>query len=116
MKQQSSSEERRDEGASYVGDTALMSAHPFPEAPVRDAVALEVPPKPLPGQVKPDGNGRCRKGEYTINGGCWLKVELSNPGDCKGIRNGYEFKQGCFTPIFPPAREPTSAPMEPTDF
>ncbi len=80
-----------------------------------DAVAVEVPPKPLPGQLKPDGNGRCRKGEYAINGGCWLKVELSDPGDCKGIKNGYEFKQGCFTPIFSPAREPTSAPVKPTD-
>jgi len=34
-------------------------------------------PKPLPGQLKPDANGRCRKGQYVINGGCWLKVEVS---------------------------------------
>lgn len=106
-------EEQQDGGSSHLGDTALMSVHSTTGAPTRESVALEVPPKPLPGQLKPDAKGQCRKGEYAINGGCWLKVDLSDPGDCKAIRNGYEFKQGCFTPIFPPTRESTSAPMKP---
>jgi hypothetical protein len=106
--------EQRDGGATYVGDTALMSAHSFAQVPLGKGVALEVPPKPLPGQLKPDANGRCHKGEYAINGGCWVKVDVSDPDDCKGIRNGVEFREGCYAPIFPLGREPTSAPVKGT--
>jgi hypothetical protein len=113
--QRPSTEAQRDGGPSYVGDTALASAHSAAEAPGGEAVALELPPQPLPGQLKPDGNGRCRKGQYAINGGCWLKAELGDLEDCQGMRNVYTFRQGCYTPIFPPAREPTSTPIKPVE-
>jgi hypothetical protein len=108
-----STEEQRDGSSSYVGDTALMSAHSTTGAPAREAVALEGPPKPLPGQIKPDAKGQCRKGQHAINGGCWMKVELGDLDDCKGMGNGFVYKGGCYAPIFPPLREPTSAPVKP---
>jgi hypothetical protein len=110
--QGSPAEERRDGGVTYVGDTALTSTHAFVQTPSGKGVALEVPPRPLPGQLRPDGNGRCQKGLVAINGGCWKAgVDLD---DCK--RDGspyYVYKAICYVPIFPPAREPTSAPVEP---
>jgi hypothetical protein len=108
------SEEQRDGGSSYVGDTALMAAHSTTGAPAREAVALDVPPKPQPGQLKPDAKGQCRKGQHSINGGCWMKVELGDLDDCKGMGNGFEYNGGCYAPIYPPKREPTSAPMDGT--
>jgi hypothetical protein len=104
--------EQNDGGVTYVGDTALSSAYSFAPPPMGKGVAVEVPPKPLPGQLKPDATGRCRKGQYAINGGCWLRVELSDLNDCKGVTNGVEFGQACYAPIFPPTREPTSAPAK----
>jgi hypothetical protein len=106
--------EQRDGGAIYVGDTALTSPSSFVNAPSGKVVALEALPKPLPGQLKPDGNGRCLKGQYAINGGCWLKVELGDLKDCKGVGDGFEYRGSCYAPSFPPTREPTSDPVEPT--
>jgi hypothetical protein len=70
------------------------------------------PPKPVPGQIKPDAKGRCHKGQVALNGGCWFELKIS-PDDCPG--NGVVYRGACYSPIVPSAREPTSAPMEPTD-
>jgi hypothetical protein len=108
--------EQRTGGSSHVGDTAVMSANSNPMAtPAREIVAVEVLPKPLPGQLKPDAKGQCRKGQHAINGGCWMKVELGDLEDCKGMGNSFEYKGGCYAPIFPPAREPAAAPMKPAE-
>lgn len=109
----SSEAEERDGGSISVGDTALTSSHaPMKESPGTSSggvISMEEPPKPQPGQIKPDGNGRCRKGYTAINGGCWLKADV-DLDDCKGI--GVVYRGGCYTPVFPSAREPTSAPMK----
>lgn len=111
--EQSAAEEQRDGGVIYVGDTATTSAQSFVQAPAGRGIALEVPPKPLPGQLKPDGTGQCRKGLVALNGGCWLKVEVGDLENCRGLKNGVVFKAGCYAPIFPTDREPTSAPVKP---
>ncbi|KFE69059.1 serine/threonine protein kinase [Hyalangium minutum] len=107
--------EQRDGGVTHVGDTAVSAVSSGEQSPMGKGVAVEAPPKPFPGQLRPDLNGRCRKGQYSINGGCWLRVEVSDLEDCKGVKNGVEFEQSCYTPIFPSKREPTSAPVSPVE-
>jgi hypothetical protein len=102
-------EEKGDGGVTYVGDNALMSSYATMKAPADRGIAQEVPPKPQPGQLKPDAKGQCHKGYVAINGGCWLKADVSLE-ECKAI--GFEYRGGCYAPIFPPMREPTSAPMK----
>lgn len=63
----------RDGGTVAVGDSVLTSpgasARPLPSA--LSAIALDMPPKPLPGQTRPDANGRRpRRGQIPIRGGC----------------------------------------------
>jgi serine/threonine protein kinase len=99
----------REPGSISIGDTAVTSSEPSGTAPTGRAVTHEVPPQPLPGQLKPDANGRCRKGQSAINGGCWLKASVDIQ-DCAG--NGYVYRGSCYVPMFPPARGPTSAPMK----
>jgi serine/threonine-protein kinase len=99
----------KEPGSISLGDSMLASAEPPGRAPAARGVALEVPPQPLPGQLKPDANGRCRKGQFAINGGCWLKLDVDLK-DCTG--NGFMHKRGCYAPVFPPTREPTSAPVK----
>jgi serine/threonine protein kinase len=97
-------------GSISLGDTALVSSEPPESAPNSKGVAQEVPPQPVPGQVKPDANGRCRKGQFAINGGCWWKLDVAL-NDCIG--NAYTHKRGCYAPvILPSSREPTSAPIK----
>jgi hypothetical protein len=107
--QEASAEEKRDGGVTHVGDTALTSAYATMKVPAGRGVALEVPPKPVPGQIKPDAKGRCHKGQVALNGGCWFELKIS-PDDCPG--NGVVYKGACYSPIIPSTREPTSAPMK----
>jgi eukaryotic-like serine/threonine-protein kinase len=111
--EKSSAEGQQDGGVIYVGDTATASASSWVQPAGGKGIALEVPPKPLPGQLKPDGNGHCRKGLVALNGGCWLKVEVGDLENCQVVKNGVVFKASCYAPIFPSTREPTSAPVEP---
>jgi serine/threonine protein kinase len=99
----------REPGSVSLGDASVVSSEPPGNAPAGRAVTQEVPPQPLPGQLKPDANGRCRKGQFAINGGCWLKASVDLQ-DCAG--NGYVYRGSCYVPMFPPARGPTSAPMK----
>jgi eukaryotic-like serine/threonine-protein kinase len=99
----------REAGSVSLGDTSMISAEPPEKAPSKKVVALEVPPQPQPGQLKPDANGRCRKGLIAINGGCWLKASVDLE-ICAG--NGYVYRGDCYVPMFPPTREPTSTPTK----
>jgi hypothetical protein len=99
----------REAGSVSLGDTSVISAEALERAPSKKVVAVEVPPPPQPGQLKPDANGRCRKGLIAINGGCWLKASVDLE-ICSG--NGYVYRGICYVPMFPPTREPTSAPMK----
>ena len=109
--QASAPEEARDGGTVAVGDSVLTAPVPLTGAPSAwSTIAVDLPPRPVPGQRRPDANGRCRiKEQVPINGGCWIKllVELKNCGEA-----GYIYKGGCYVPSIPPARPPTSSPAE----
>ncbi|MFL5343819.1 MAG: serine/threonine protein kinase [Hyalangium sp.] len=113
MVRNSPEEEERDGGSISVGDAGLTSSYSptkgSPGASSGGAIAVEVPPKPQPGQIKPDGNGRCRKGQIAINGGCWFETKVALE-DCSG--NGVVYRGGCYVPAYPSDREPTSTRMK----
>jgi hypothetical protein len=102
-------EEARDGGAVAVGDAALTAPAALERAPmVWSAIAVDMPPRPLPGQSRPDANGRCpHRSHVVINGGCWMKLAVDMK-DCD--EKDYVFKGSCYSPYFPPARLPTSSP------
>ncbi|QSQ27600.1 serine/threonine protein kinase [Pyxidicoccus parkwayensis] len=106
----SAREETRDGGTVAVGDSALTAAVAHDRAPFAwSSIAVEVPPKPFPGQRRPDANGRCPRSQVPINGGCWIKLTL----DLKGCgEDTYLYKGACYTPAFPLAHPPTSSPTE----
>lgn len=97
----------RDGGTVAVGDSVL-TAPVSSTAPLSTwaTVALDMPPKPFRGQLRPDSNGRCpRKGYVPIHGGCWAKLAV-DAKSCEDI--GYVYKDGCYVPAFPPAQPSTS--------
>jgi hypothetical protein len=102
--------EERDGGSISVGDRALTSSYTYAKETSGTSsgrgIALDLPPEPLPGQLTPDEKGRCRKGQFAINGGCWLAAKISLD-DCNG--NGFIYKGACYVPMYPHGREPTSA-------
>jgi serine/threonine-protein kinase len=103
-------EESEDAGTVAVGDSVLTA----PVAPARApsvwaSIAVDVPPKPLLGQRRPDGNGRCRgKMQVTINGACWrrLPVDLKDCDD----EDGFEYRGACYQPVMTKPRPATSGP------
>ncbi|QSQ28142.1 serine/threonine protein kinase [Pyxidicoccus parkwayensis] len=113
--EQNESEEARDGGTVAAGDTALIARVAPPRAPsVLSPIAVELPPKPLPGQRRPDGNGRCPgKVQVAINGGCWRKVPVDMK-DCD-VEEGFEYRGACYIPVPSPSRPATSAPVERDD-
>ena len=92
-----------------LGDTAPVSSEVPEKAPVQKGLAQQLPKDPLPGQLRPDSSGRCRKRLIAINGGCWIKTDVA-PEDCIG--NGYVYKGGCYIPFYASRSETTSAPRE----
>lgn len=93
-----------------IGDSTLTTpVAPFQAPFAWSTIAVDMPPRPLPGQARPDANGRCRtRGQVAINGGCWKKlaVELK---DCDEV--DYVYKGSCYVPAFPPPRPGMSNPM-----
>ncbi|QSQ26622.1 serine/threonine protein kinase [Pyxidicoccus parkwayensis] len=106
-------EEAKDGGTVALGDTALtapVSPHQAPSA--LSVIAVEPPPKPLPGQMRPDAAGRCPRSSWIpIHGGCWMKVDVSLE-DCEENYRLYVHKGACYSPVFPPPRPATSGPTE----
>ncbi|MDY7230758.1 serine/threonine protein kinase [Hyalangium rubrum] len=75
-------------------------------------ISLDVPPKPLPGQRRPDSTGQCRRrGEMTINDGCWVQVAGVSPPCDEGQ---YEWMGRCYSPVYAPLRQPTSKQPKPS--
>jgi serine/threonine protein kinase len=61
-------------------------------------------PEPLPGQIRPDANGRCpHKRQVALNGGCWV------PEDCEAF-GGQLFKGRCYVPAMSPKPSPRFTP------
>jgi serine/threonine-protein kinase len=107
-------EDTGDGGTVALGDSALTAPVSRPQSPAAwSTLAVDLPPRPLPGQTRPDASGRCPKSsQVAINGGCWKKlaVDLKNCAD-----DDFVYKGGCYTPAFPQTRPPTSSPTEPPD-
>jgi predicted Ser/Thr protein kinase len=98
-------------GAVAVGDAGPLTAHTAAPRTPSTGLKLDMPKKPFPGQVLPP----CREGfetEIELTEGnkdtrsCWLKVD-AKAGKCKA--NGYEYKEGCYVPVYPPVPIPQSA-------
>ncbi|MDC0714666.1 hypothetical protein POL68_39825 [Stigmatella sp. ncwal1] len=101
----------RDAGSVAVGDSALTAPSASPSASSSsETVALDLPPEPLPGQNKPDANGRCpRRGQVAIRGSCWIEQFTLDAEACKeNADTSYVYQGRCYVPAFPPRRQPTS--------
>ncbi|HZI10715.1 MAG TPA: serine/threonine-protein kinase [Myxococcus sp.] len=109
-------EDARDAGTAAVGDSVLTASAASPHAPSAEtSLSLDMPDKPLPGQLRPDASGRCRfKPQVPINGGCWLKVDMDLK-DCKASTYSFVYKGACYQAGTEPTRPPTSAPTESLD-
>jgi serine/threonine-protein kinase len=109
-------EETRDAGSVAVGDTVLTAPVASPHTPSAGTlIAMEVPPKPMPGQVRPNAQGRCPfKNLVIINGGCWMKVD-DDSEDCTGTENGFVYQGACYMPAMKPLPPATSNPPESRD-
>ncbi|MCY1016894.1 serine/threonine-protein kinase [Pyxidicoccus sp. MSG2] len=102
--------EARDAGTVAVGDSALTAPSSSAAPPSAwAAIALDVPPKPFPGQQQTDSKGRCpSQGQVPFQGRCWLKLALDQK---RCDENGYLYKDGeCYAPVFRTARPATSNP------
>ncbi|WP_246357133.1 serine/threonine protein kinase [Pyxidicoccus fallax] len=101
-------DETEDGGTVAVGDAALTAPAAPERAPfVWSSIAVDLPPKPFPGQRRPDANGRCPgKVQVVINGGCWTKlpVDLKDCDDWGGV----EYKGACYSPALTRQRPATS--------
>ncbi|ADO75848.1 serine/threonine-protein kinase [Stigmatella aurantiaca] len=74
--------------------------------PGGEGVALDLPQRPLPGQLKPDASGRCPGRSHTsLNGGCWRALK---GGEEKCAEDEYVHKGECYAPVFSRGRQPTS--------
>jgi len=95
-------------GLAEVAAATSMEQAPSPSP--QEAIAEDSPPKPLPGQTRPDEKGRCpRQWQLSLNGGCWELLSRER-GSCD-LLSGQMFKGLCYVPILPPERRPTSSPM-----
>nr|WP_275900339.1 serine/threonine protein kinase [Pyxidicoccus trucidator] len=108
-------EEARDGGAVAVGDSALTApVEPDRASLVWSTLAVDLPPKPFPGQRRPNANGRCPgTAQVPINGGCWVKLPVEVK-DCD-VEDGFVYKGVCYMPVLARPRPSTSAPAERTD-
>jgi serine/threonine-protein kinase len=107
----SATEEAKDGGTVAVGEAALTAPVSTTRAPsALSVIAVDLPPKPLRGQLRPDASGRCaHRAHVAINGACWVKLDTSLK-DC--VDPYYEYKGACYGPAYPPPRPATSGPAE----
>jgi serine/threonine-protein kinase len=105
---------KEEAGAVAVGDSTLTapvaSGH---AASGRTPIGLDMPSKPLPGQIRPDARGRCpRPTMVAINGGCWMKVDVSLE-TCRAF--AYVYQGGCYEPAAPLGPPATSGSTDAPD-
>jgi predicted Ser/Thr protein kinase len=96
---------QEDGGTMGLGETtspASTAVSPGPSDP--QVLAEDTLPEPLPGQLRPDANGRCpHKRQVALNGGCWVLLEREQ---CEALM----FKGKCYVPAMPPGRKPRFSP------
>jgi len=91
-------------GTAGLGDEAEPRAAEMNAPTSRNqGIRLEVPSKPLDGQLRPP----CKRGHVAIQGGCWVKLDARAP-DCP--ERGYEWNGGCYMPILGAPAPATAAP------
>jgi hypothetical protein len=101
-----------DAGTAGLGETAAASTVEARAPAWPEALAEETPPEPVPGQLRPDAQGRCpRKQQVALNGGCWAQPAFERE-ECEAT-GGSLFKGACYQPIVPPKRSSTSSPANP---
>jgi hypothetical protein len=107
----SATEEAKDAGTVALGEAALTAPAPLTRAPsALSVIAVDLPPKPLRGQLRPDASGRCaHRAHLSINGGCWMKLDTSLK-DC--VEPYFVHEGACYGPAYPPPRPATSGPSE----
>ena len=109
----SAQEDTKDGGTVAVGDSALTAPEPSPQAPsALSTITEDQPPRPIPGQTRPNAVGRCPRGLIPINGACWKRL-AQDPKDCP--EGDVVYKGACYTHAYPPPRPPTASPAERTD-
>jgi hypothetical protein len=100
---------RQDAGPADLGDTAaaapLTSVHE-PSKSKPGGIGQELPPEPLPEQVRPDAKGQCpgRK-QVPINGACWGEYPAANAEECEQSGSVF-FKSRCYFPVMKSRRKP----------
>jgi serine/threonine protein kinase len=100
--------DKPDAGTSGVGDAVSMATADSFASQIggRNVLGTQVPPQPFHAQIRPDKHGKCPLSvQVVINGGCW-KVLDNIPPPCAD--SGYEWKDGCYIPVFEMSRPPTS--------
>ena len=103
-----------DSGPANLGNSVaaapLASVH---EPSDEEAIGQELPPKPRPGQIRPDAKGQCpgRK-QIPINGGCWVEATGPVAEECE--QNGYVLiKERCYAPALNTRRKPPPTSDQP---
>jgi hypothetical protein len=98
-----------DGGAAELAEQALAARVEKAEVP-RGWASLQkdMPKKPLPGQGRPNADGKCHRSWYVaIRGACWIEGKGSKP-PCDD--NWYEWKGLCYSPAPESQDEPASNP------
>jgi|GEM_PF-2535482 len=86
-----------------VGEETLASAEAAPRAVLPPSyLGLRMPKDPIPGQKKPP----CAPGQRAINGGCWFGPSATLKPPCGS--EAFDYDDGCYMPVFPAPRQPTS--------
>lgn len=89
-----------------VGEEALSSVQNVPRAVVPPSVlGLRMQKEPLPGQKKPPCEPEI---QTVINGGCWVGPLGKRKPPCGS--EAFDYDDGCYMPVFPAPRQPTSEP------
>jgi hypothetical protein len=101
---------QKDGGAVGLGEAAVAASPEDASAPsAQEVLADDTLPEPLPGQARPNSQGRCAyKEQVPLNGGCWVEVPFA-PEVCEA--SGYTmFKDKCYGPALRPKRQPSASP------
>jgi serine/threonine-protein kinase len=109
-------EEAKDSGTVTLGETALTAPLASAHAPSAGTpIALDLPLKPLPRQVRPNAQGRCPfENQVVINGGCWIKVD-DDAKACPEYEDAYTYQGACYAPLMKRQPPATSSPPESRD-
>jgi hypothetical protein len=101
-----------DAGPVGLGEAVVCaSTKGAPEPSMREVLADDTLPEPLPGQLRPNAKGRCpHKQQVALNGGCWVGWADTDREKCEALNNGYMYKNTRYVPVLPPSRSPTSQP------